>query len=201
MGFFLVVPEKNDQMWTTRTLFLAKRWWCINSVDNIMDFFSLSCFGCSVCILFPNWNMGFKDLCIFYIVLLWRNKVKLNGFCGFNTSAWIYGRFLREISMKLNKMEWNLSDKSLDWPWLSRFSNSQKLSSNSVNLRKGNKGKRKLEKYSWAGEGKRKNKVEEICIVFIFPTENWYKLFLWKIVRIFLSRDCKMRLLSILWEL
>jgi hypothetical protein len=37
--------------------------------------------------------MGFKDLCIFYIVLLWRNKVKLNGFCGFNTSAWIYERF------------------------------------------------------------------------------------------------------------
>ena len=58
--------------------------------------------------------------------------------------------------MKLKKMEWNLGDKSLDWPWLSRFSNSQKLRSKSVNLRKSNKGERKLEKYSWGWEKKEK---------------------------------------------
>lgn len=79
-----------DQMWNAHFsavfLLLPKRWWCINSVDNIMDFFFARS---AVYILFPNWNMGFKDLCVFYIVLLWRNKVKLEGFCGFNTSAWI----------------------------------------------------------------------------------------------------------------
>lgn len=35
-----------------------------------MDFFL-------VYVLFPNWNMGFKDLCVFYIVLRY-GEIKLN---------------------------------------------------------------------------------------------------------------------------
>lgn len=78
--------ERPDVKRTFFSSFLLKRWWCINSVDNIMDFFSVRLL-CTSCSLIETWDL---KICVFFILCCY-GEIKLNsmGFCGFNTSAWI----------------------------------------------------------------------------------------------------------------